>query len=170
MGIATPKYTISSWAEDGQSVDDNAAAEGVLTIYHIPGHTPDQLAIWDSEERHLFVGDMLYLDAPILFLRGGSAVHYAQSLTKLRLLIKGWDSEGAQQAKISCGHNTSGHNASTILADVDEFFWNIREGKVPSIDEGDRYGMRELHLYEVENSRISFLGPRKVFDELLSGD
>lgn len=170
MGIVTPKYTISSWAEDGQSVVGNALADGVLTIYQIPGHTPDQLAIWDAEERHLFVGDMLYLDAPILFLRGGSAVDYAQSLTKLRLLIKGWDLEGAQQVKISCGHNTSGHNAWTLLADVDEFLWKIREGKVPSIDEGDRYGMRDLQLYAVENSRISFLGPREVFDELLSGD
>lgn len=167
MGIETPKYTISDWAEDGESVDvDNAA----LTIYQIPGHTPDQLAVWDAQERHLFVGDMLYLDAPILFLRGGSAVDYAQSLTKLRLLVKGWDSEAAQKAKISCGHITSGHSASTVLAGVDEFFQNIRDGKVPATSEGDRYGMRDLQLYEMEKSRISFLGPRKVFDELLSSD
>lgn len=169
MGVETPVYSVTNWADDGQRVVDDDGTKLPLSLYQIPGHTPDQLAVWDWEERHLFVGDMAYLDAPILFLRGGSIVEYRQSLTKLRRLVDEWDSQSAQSTKVSCGHQTSGYAASAMLADIEQVLQQICQGKVPAVDQGNQYGMHDLQLYAPKGSRISFLGPRETFDGCLPG-
>lgn len=94
--MKTPVYTVTNWAGDGQKVTDRNGLDLHLTIYHTPGHTPDQLAIWDTDERYLFVGDTVYEDAPIYFLNGGSLFDYSDTLTKLRALVDGWNTESGE--------------------------------------------------------------------------
>jgi glyoxylase-like metal-dependent hydrolase (beta-lactamase superfamily II) len=50
MDMKTPEYTVSHWADDGQKMSFDGHDLN-LVIYHAPEHTPDQIAIWDSEER-----------------------------------------------------------------------------------------------------------------------
>ena len=69
IGAKTPEYTVSCWAEnnhdliwhtDGsittQSLKSEAGPEAHslgITIFNTPGHTPDELAWYDQNERHL---------------------------------------------------------------------------------------------------------------------
>src|SRR3978361_530853 len=53
LDIETPKYQVTDWASDAQSVVYEGQDLG-LQIFHTPGHTPDELALWDQEERVLF--------------------------------------------------------------------------------------------------------------------
>lgn len=93
VGMKTPKYDISNWSKDGQDVTDQSGLSLNLTIYHTPGHTPDHVAIWDPEERHLFVGDTLYREAPVFFFIGGSVVAYSKTIGRLRELVDDWSSK-----------------------------------------------------------------------------
>lgn len=89
--MKTPAYTITNWAGDGQAVTDRDGLDLNLTIYHTPGHTPDQVAIWDQDEAYLFVGDTIYETAPIYFLLGGSVFDYSNTLTRLAALVDHWN-------------------------------------------------------------------------------
>jgi glyoxylase-like metal-dependent hydrolase (beta-lactamase superfamily II) len=93
VGMETPKYTITNWCQDAQIITDPKGRELNLIIYTTPGHTPDHVAIWDPDERHLFVGDTLYRRAPVFFLFGGSAIDYSKTIGKLRRLVDEWNRE-----------------------------------------------------------------------------
>lgn len=166
MDVDTPKYSVSNWASDGQTVTNDSGAEVPLKVYQVPGHTPDQMAIWDSEERHLFVGDMAYLDAPILFLVGGSAVRYRESLTKLQRLVEKQNAWQQRRVKLSCGHNISDVDAGTLLDQLSQFLQRITRGEITAKTQGNGYGLHNLELYSADGERVSFLGPRSVFSEL----
>jgi glyoxylase-like metal-dependent hydrolase (beta-lactamase superfamily II) len=93
LNIKTPEYTITNWCRDGQQVVDNAGHGLGLTVYHTPGHTPDEVAIWDSCERVLFVGDSMYQYAPIFFFETQSVIRYSESVGKMRQLVRRFNAE-----------------------------------------------------------------------------
>ncbi|KAF5010838.1 hypothetical protein FDECE_3011 [Fusarium decemcellulare] len=97
VGMQTPDYRVSQWASDDQSVVDSTGQNLGLILYQTPGHTPDQLAIWDAAERFLFVGDTLYEWAAILFPPpDGSLISYSISIAKLKALVDKWNQEPSQ--------------------------------------------------------------------------
>ncbi|KAJ9621957.1 hypothetical protein H2203_006838 [Taxawa tesnikishii (nom. ined.)] len=110
VGMKTPTYSVSHWAEDVQHfrwprnvptvpVQDASnpslrtlSADPGITILQTPGHTPDELAWYDHGERHLYVGDTLYErgadDMPIIFPRDGNWIQYMASLHKLLEFVR----------------------------------------------------------------------------------
>lgn len=70
LHIPTPQYTVSYWARhleylsyvppNPQPGQATAAVPLRIQTLHIPGHTPDSLAWYDIDEKHLFVGDAFY--------------------------------------------------------------------------------------------------------------
>lgn len=171
VGMETPKYAVTNWASDGESVthhasDDSDAQDLGLVIYHSPGHTPDELAIWDANERTMFVGDSLYEWAPIIFPLEGNLQHYSTTLFKLKSLIKGWNHESSSpenRVKMACGHITSAADAEEFVDEVEAFFSKVRRGLVEPKDRGEARGVK-LVAYEREDGRVSFLGPKQLFD------
>lgn len=93
VGMQTPEYKVTHWASDGQHVVDSAGEDLGLVIYQTPGHTPDELALWDPQERVLFAGDTIYEWYPILFPPEGDLILYSETLGKLRSLVEGWNKE-----------------------------------------------------------------------------
>jgi glyoxylase-like metal-dependent hydrolase (beta-lactamase superfamily II) len=92
--MSVPEFSVSNWADDGTRVA--AGGAGVLedlglVIYQTPGHMPDQVAIWDPEERFLYVGDTVYQHAPILFPEGASFLKYRDTVRRLRTLVHNWN-------------------------------------------------------------------------------
>src|ERR1700753_4008095 len=84
IGMKTPQYKVTHWAADGESIRYGTEDLDLgLVVYQAPGHTPDELAIWDASERVLFVGDTAYEWAPIIFPLEGSILLYKQKLSKL---------------------------------------------------------------------------------------
>ena len=148
LDVPTPEYTISCWADDlehlwldGQPLD--------LQILHTPGHTPDELAWYDDQERHLYVGDSFYeriakdnsYQQPIIFPKEGNWVHYMQSLEKLIQFVEKKDKEPDRTAvRIGCGHVTSSVDGMEILLSVRQLFRDTIAGKVPIVHVEEKRG------------------------------
>lgn len=98
VGMETPNYQVTGWANDGQSLVDSQGEDLGLKFYHAPGHTPDQLAIWDHQERFLFVGDSIYEWAAILFPREGNVTTYSKTIGKLKKLVQRWNQEAGEES------------------------------------------------------------------------
>ncbi|KAH6695056.1 beta-lactamase-like protein [Plectosphaerella plurivora] len=133
VGMETPRYTVTNWAEDQDQVTDKTSRDLGLVIYQTPGHTPDQVAVWDLTERHLFVGDTCYEDAPILFPNGGDIIHYRQSIQKLQGLVRDWNSsvgDFRRRVQMASGHNTRTADAEELLGKVDAFLAKVCSGRV----------------------------------------
>jgi glyoxylase-like metal-dependent hydrolase (beta-lactamase superfamily II) len=60
MDIATPKYTISHWANHMQYFSLSPKTHFRIQFLHIPGHTPCSLSWYDIDEHHLYIGDTFY--------------------------------------------------------------------------------------------------------------
>lgn len=163
--METPKYDITHWATDGEQMRSPNQDLG-LTVYHTPGHTPDELAIWDPAERVLFVGDTMYEWAPIIFPLEGDLPKYTSTLYKLRDLIKTWNESGAGRVRMACGHVTSAVDAEDFVHEVEIFLSKVRRGLIEPQDKGEARG---YHLvgYERDDGRISFLGPKRLFDNFV---
>jgi glyoxylase-like metal-dependent hydrolase (beta-lactamase superfamily II) len=84
-----PTYTVSLWA----SHLERLSIDGVrfrIQFLHIPGHTPDSLAWYDMDERHLYVGDTFYerkRSKPISKLDGDHGVHDQASVNMRDAII-----------------------------------------------------------------------------------
>ncbi|KAF7330506.1 Molybdopterin synthase sulfur carrier subunit [Mycena venus] len=112
MGIPTPSYTPIL-------VPHEYAILGMY-IFHTPGHTPDELAVYDAAEKMLYVGDSLYEEEAIIFPNEGSIVEWMSSIEYLIVFV---------EAK----ENRTGE----VLSATKTFMEDVIAGKEPR--EGDLY-------------------------------
>jgi glyoxylase-like metal-dependent hydrolase (beta-lactamase superfamily II) len=137
------------------------AASGVqlgLTILHTPGHTPDELAVWDEGESMLYVGDTLYEQAPILFPTEGDIVEWWRSMGNLIRFVEG------KGAKISAGHVTAGKNAEDVLKATLAFMGDVLKGKEQVKRREEKRG-QPFVSYEQEGGRFSLGAPEKLVED-----
>jgi glyoxylase-like metal-dependent hydrolase (beta-lactamase superfamily II) len=162
LDIPTPQYHITDWANEGVALS-HRGEDLSLMLYQTPGHTPDELAVWDPKERVLFVGDSLYEWAPIIFPREGNLITFSESMGKLRRLVKTWNTDQEKKVTIACGHCTADADAEKLLKDVDAFLWDVVCDRVKVSREEQKRGEVYL-LFETEDERLSFQGPRRLFE------
>ena len=170
LGVPTPKYTISHWADDTEQLSFNERPLG-LQILHTPGHTPDELAWYDEQERHLYVGDSFYervaedksYEQPIIFPKEGNWVHYMQSLEKLLRFVEKKNNEpGKAPVRIGCGHVTSSVDGVQILLNVRQLFQDIIAGKLPIESSEEKRG-EEFVLWKAAGEPIfSVAAPKRL--------
>ncbi|KAF1817106.1 Metallo-hydrolase/oxidoreductase [Eremomyces bilateralis CBS 781.70] len=161
IGIRTPLYKVSHWLGDGQFLQHNSHSLP-LQVFHTPGHTPDELAAWDPDERVLFIGDSFYEWVPIIFPSHGNMIRFSDSIGKMKQLIAGWNAdESSSRVKIACGHVTYCADGEAILNDVDEFLWLVVTGAVkPKQSEESRGEI--FDLYEGDGGKYSIRCPRRL--------
>ena len=108
VGMPTPRYMVSHWAADferlvypsarlqmdmeASQVLSTSASDLGITIISTPGHTPDELAWYDHNQRHLYVGDSFYEEgkdgSAIIFPKEGDWLDYMASLDKLLRFVQ----------------------------------------------------------------------------------
>jgi len=130
-----------------------------LKVLHTPGHTPDELALWDAEERMLYVGDTLYEDDPIIFPTGGSLPEWFSSVDQLIDLVK--TQPDAENVMINCGHATTLRPALEVLGTCRKFMENVVAGKEGVKGRYLRRGSWYLK-FEEDNGRFSLICPEKL--------
>ncbi|OCL07992.1 Metallo-hydrolase/oxidoreductase [Glonium stellatum] len=145
LRIPLPRYKVTQWAKDDAPLYWRGNDTGI-TIFHTPGHTPDELAWFDEEERWLYVGDSFYergVDKmPIIFPKEGNWKNYTASLSKLLQFVRRKNSEVedkhdddwlllSKRIQLGCGHSTSTSDAEEIIETVQYFFQRIISGQVP---------------------------------------
>ncbi|KAL9121798.1 MAG: hypothetical protein Q9187_001650 [Circinaria calcarea] len=169
LDVPTPEYKVSYWADDFEYVRHDGNLLG-LQILHTPGHTPDELAWYDEENRHIFVGDSFYERVaedqsyiqPIIFPREGNMIDYMQTLEKLVRFVEQRNAESDQlPVKVGCGHITSSVDGFEILVSVQQYFQDVLGGKIPvvrSIEKGEIFD-----LWQADGEpRFSLLSPRRL--------
>jgi glyoxylase-like metal-dependent hydrolase (beta-lactamase superfamily II) len=132
LDISTPSYTPKLVPHDTLLTSPTGASLG-LCLLHTPGHTPDELALWNEDERMLYVGDTLYEHAPIIFPNEGSIVQWFASVEWLIKLVQGADARrhgpDAPLARINAGHVTAGRPALDVLLATEAFMRDVISGK-----------------------------------------
>ncbi|PSN70816.1 Metallo-hydrolase/oxidoreductase [Corynespora cassiicola Philippines] len=169
VGMKPPKYTVDSFASDGEHVVHTSSGLDLgLVIFHTPGHTPDQLAVWDPEERVLFVGDSLYEHVPIIFPKVGSVTDYVKSITRTRLLVEQWNDEGdSSRVTIAAGHITRDADAETLLLAAEDALHKIliSNSISPTNPKFYQFIDEDVEEYEEKGSSLSFVGSGKNFSQ-----
>lgn len=126
---------------------------------HTPGHTPDELAVWDEDERVLYVGDTLYEWANIIFPNEGSIVDWMHSVDMLIDLV------GKETpATICAGHVTAGRPARDVLTSARAFMKDVISGKEGVKRKFEKRG--EICVqYIKEGMRYSLVCPERLVVE-----
>lgn len=142
----TPAWQASRFVEDGETLELGGRR---LEVLHVPGHTPDAIALLDEEHRLLFTGDTYY-DAELwLFVPETSLDDYARSIARLARLEDEID-------YLLGAHNVARVDAGR-LAEVSAAFQKLRRGEVSGVNTaGDRL------LFEIDG--IAFVTARPVLD------
>ena len=172
LKIALPHYTPTlvphlhhvqaSYPINSPSSSNESSASPVLlgpVILHTPGHTPDEIAIWDEIEQVLYVGDTLYEWAPIIFPAEGSIVAWFASVDVLVSLVAPFP-----QARIACGHVTTGRPATEVLTAARAFLQDVVDGKEPARRKFEKRG-EICAQYVQEGMRYSLVCPERLVEE-----
>ncbi|KAJ7593000.1 Metallo-hydrolase/oxidoreductase [Mycena floridula] len=157
LGIATPCYT-------GTPVAHLHSVVGV-TIIHTPGHTPDELALYDASEKMLYVGDSLYEDAPIIFPKEGSIIEWISSMEALISFVKLEQKKHDTRILINAGHCTALRPALEVLQAAMDFMQDVINGTERIRKRTTVRG--ELTVsYAQQNGRFSLRCPQRLVEEV----
>jgi len=142
----TKPWKASRYVQDGEVLDLGGRT---LEVLHVPGHTPDAVALLDAGNRLLFTGDTFYDASLWLFVQETNADDFATSIARLAALESDVD------------HLLGAHNSARVdsghLQKVVSAFERLRMEDIPG--EIDDYGRLR---FEIDGVRI--LTSRPVLD------
>ncbi|KAJ7363966.1 hypothetical protein DFH08DRAFT_837948 [Mycena albidolilacea] len=161
MGIPTPSYT-PILVPHQYTVQSRTLVPLDISILHTPGHTPDELAVYDAAEKMLYVGDSLYEEEAIIFPNEGSIVAWMSSIKYLIGFVKAEDQTG--EVRINCGHRTACRPALELLNATKSFMEDVVAGKEPVRGRGCRRGEVTV-LYVQEGGRFVLRCPERLVVE-----
>ncbi|KAH7930194.1 hypothetical protein BV22DRAFT_1191466 [Leucogyrophana mollusca] len=163
LGIRTPSYRLTLAPHLHQIVagDQNSPSSVPLGVelLHTPGHTPDELALWDAGEQMLYVGDTLYERDPIIFPNEGDIVLWFSTMDWLISFVKSQANAG--EVRINCGHSTAMGSALEVLQAAKSFMQDVITGKVDLWDRYERRGWWAVE-YRQEGGRFSLICPERL--------
>ena len=200
-----PHYTVTKWAQAferltwpfspkttaGTSTGGHALEATTdlnITVIHTPGHTPDELAWYDHEEMHLYVGDSFYREGdegmPIIFPPQGNLIEWVFSMQKLAVFVRGENARAfadaevasgpgeadwvyvAPRVTVSCAHTTTAVDGAEILAELEDFSFKVFAGKVPVVESKQKFGETFDLWKEAGEKRmpVSISAPRRLME------
>jgi len=131
-----------------------------LQILHTPGHTPDELALWDEGEKMLYVGDTVYEWEPIIFPLQGDIGVWLDSMKFLSNFVE----EKGGKVWINSGHDTSMGDAKDVLLTGRRFIERVLAGKVPIKERKELHGVVTVS-YAAGDGRFSLRCPEGLLDQ-----
>jgi glyoxylase-like metal-dependent hydrolase (beta-lactamase superfamily II) len=137
-----------------------------VQVLHTPGHTPDELALWDEGERMLYVGDTVYEWEPIIFPLEGDIRVWMKSMDYLLdFVIRRQNKNSARMRsdaiRINAGHCTSAVDAEDVLRNGRGFIEDVVAGKVPVKGRTMVDGVK-IVSYARNDGRFSLRCPEKL--------
>ncbi|KAH8107565.1 Metallo-hydrolase/oxidoreductase [Phellopilus nigrolimitatus] len=162
LGIPVPRYTPELVAHE-TLISFEGASTG-LRVLHTPGHTPDELALWDAGERMLYVGDTVYEWEPVLFPPEGDLVVWFASMDYLVDFVRAANREREDTGRfvrINAGHDTSMGDALDVLLAGRAFVMDVLTGKERVKRRSEVDGVR-LVYYAQRDGRFSLRLPEEL--------
>ena len=164
LNIKTPVYE-PSLVDHLSIVKDSKGYETGVQVLHTPGHTPDELALWDESDRILFVGDTTYEFAPIIFPPQGDITEWLKSIDFLIEFVEVRNRDaGMEKIRICSGHVTSMKDALDVLARSKNFVMDVVRGEEPVRKKYEMEGIRVV-VYCREDGTLSLRCPEFLIDK-----
>jgi len=140
-----------------------------MTVIHTPGHTPDELALYDVQEQMLYVGDSLYEHEEIIFPKEGSIVAWFASINALTSLVRSQNEmgDGKSEVLVNAGHCTVARPAREVLEAARRFMQDVVEGKEDVIKRLVVRGEKNVG-YRQKDGRFSLRCPERLVEEARS--
>jgi hydroxyacylglutathione hydrolase len=79
-GFQRPKFPVARWIAPGSEIDLGGRT---LSMFYVPGHTPDSVVLFDYAANRLYAGDFIYPSEIYAFLPGANLSDYAASAARL---------------------------------------------------------------------------------------
>jgi hydroxyacylglutathione hydrolase len=83
-GFRRPSFRVADWIRPGSDID---LGDRRLTLYSVPGHTPDSVVLVDTAANRMFAGDFIYPSDIYAFLPGANLRDYAASAGRVSALL-----------------------------------------------------------------------------------
>jgi len=175
LAIEMPRFTptLVPHLHDIVSPQLNGIRLGVK-ILHTPGHTPDEIALYDETEMMLYVGDSLYEWEPIIFPIEGSIKTWFSSMNFLISFVNE-KNEAPQIVKdgsgkpsevmINSGHCTVFRPASDVLLSTMAYMRDVVHGRKPVTERSQKRG-EETVMYGKIGDRFSLRCPERLMLEV----
>lgn len=157
-GLRAPVYGLTL-VPHLHEITSSAGLSLGLKVLHTPGHTPDELALWDVDQNMLYVGDTLYEDDPIIFPSGGSLPVWFSTVDQLIELVE--TQPDSENVMINCGHATALRPALGVLKTCRTFMENVVSGKEPLKQRYLRRGTWCVEFRE-DKGRFSLICPERL--------
>lgn len=166
LKIKTPSY-VPTLVPHMHPIESSGVPVGVV-ILHTPGHTPDELALYDASEKMLYVGDSLYEDAPIIFPKEGSIVDWFASVDSLISFVNTQNTSfrgvSTGEVLINAGHCTVSQPAIKVLEDARSFLSDVVGGK-EKIRERSTVRGEATVSYAQQDGKLSLRCPERLVQE-----
>jgi len=173
LGIETPDFTPTLVPHMYDIVSCHGMPLGV-TFLHTPGHTPDEIALYDESEMMLYVGDSLYEWEPIIFPKEGSIVTWFSSLDFLISFVEGKNERRTRPAHtamtevlMNSGHQTVLQPALELLLAAKAYMQDVLEGRERVTERRWNRG-EETVSYGNTGNRFSLRCPERLIREAQS--
>lgn len=161
LGIRTPQFASVLVPHNAVLTSASGVSLGV-TLLHTPGHTPDEIALWDAQELMLYVGDTVYEWEPIIFPAEGSISVWLSTIDQLVAVVM--SSHATENVKINCGHRTASMSALEVLAKAKSFMLDVLADDVEVRWRTWKRG--EWHVeYRQEGGQFSVRCPERLVDD-----
>ena len=161
LGIRTPQFASVLIPHNAALASASGVPLGV-TLLHTPGHTPDEIALWDAEELMLYVGDTVYEWEPIIFPAEGDITVWLSTIDELVATVM--TSHAPENVQINCGHRTALRPALAVLAMAKRFMLDVLADDVEVRWRIWRRG--EWHVeYRQDGGQFSVRCPERLIDD-----
>jgi glyoxylase-like metal-dependent hydrolase (beta-lactamase superfamily II) len=153
-GVDTPGFRTRPWYAHRNVADLDRIDLGgrVLEILHVPGHTPDALALLDRARGLLWTGDSYYDGTIWLYVPETSLDDYERSMERLAALVSGL-------RKLLPAHQTASADPHRLLQ-VRDVIRRVRAGSLKGRDESDERVLFAFDGFSILTSRPLLQGRR----------
>ncbi|TFY63767.1 hypothetical protein EVJ58_g3077 [Rhodofomes roseus] len=161
LGIRTPQFASVLIPHNTMLTSVSGVPLG-MTLLHTPGHTPDEVALWDAHDLMLYVGDTVYEWEPIIFPAQGDISVWFATIDQLEAVVM--SSRLPEAVRINCGHRTVTRPALEVLRAARQFVSDILTGNVEV--RWRRWRRGEWHVdYRQEGGQFSVRCPERLVEE-----
>lgn len=200
IGRPPPYYQVTKWAqvferlqypfphkESARGLSGPSSVDLGITMLQTIGHTPDELAWYDHDEMHLYVGDSFYREGedgmPIIFPRAGNMIEWIFAMQKLAVFVRTENAKAAaaveevdadgwvqvpKRVLVSCAHQTTGVDGAEILKELEEFSFRVMIKRVPVVASWESQG-EIFETWREEGKKrtpMSITAPRRLMEDV----
>ena len=148
-GYRTRPFTPTRFIKDGHTIDLGGRQ---LTVLHVPGHTPDAVALLDAAAGLLFTGDSFYESTIWLYVPETDLTAYAASIDRLAALVP-------RLKKLHPSHNVAVSDPRCLIR-LQAAITRVRSGQAKGVEGDDGQITFAFDGFKILTSRAALAGRR----------